>query len=272
MVDPTTRDTAQPAARLLAVGVLVVLVSAGATGALAVANLADPRPGAGPALHSPVFDSARWLIVVALAACGGALLTGRARLVGPAAAAGAVLAAQLVGTGVVAVRHARPLAGFGEISFHAVGEVRLLGGALALAALVAGVACLTVLVRPLRTSPAPRSPGARVLALGVGAGVAVGLPLLLGAGDHTTTDRGSLGAYALLYSLPLGTALAATPWLPRATALTVAAIVACSGLLLLLADPMMSVTNPVIGAATVVGAALVCAGRLFARPVPVSTG
>jgi len=56
----------------------------------------------------------------------------------------------------------------------------------------------------------------------------------------------------------------------------VAALAACGGALLtgllLLADPMMSVTNPVIGAATVVGAALVCAGRLFARPVPVSTG
>ncbi len=98
--------------------------------------------------------------------------------------------------------------------------------------LIACSACLAVLIREgAFRVPLPRPIGIFVVSVGVA--LVLGLPWVLGIGGAETTDLTSIGAYAILYSLPWGVTLIGTAWLGKVPAtLTLATIALCSGLIL----------------------------------------
>jgi hypothetical protein len=147
-----------------------------------------------------------------------------------AAAVGLVPAAQLAGAGVVAARHWHPAAGISGPGLWT-NQPMLVGLAFAgaLAAAVAGLAMLGLLAanrRDLPTFSAVSIAGRASIVIGVL--VAILLPIALSIGDRDAHDLTSLGAFALLWSLPWGGALALTAWLPRAAAVATGLTVAVS--------------------------------------------
>jgi hypothetical protein len=75
-------------------------------------------------------------------------------------------------------------------------------------------------------------------------------------------DPNSLGAFALLYSLPFGISLAVSAVTSRATALTTAAAVAGSALVAWSTDTIMTTDSPATGfGVSLLGALVVAAAR-----------
>ena len=190
-----------------------------------------------------LYDYGTWVLVVALAVAGLVLLTSRtASLRVLAAAAGGVIAAQLAGTAVVAFRRWVPVGGFGHGTWDNLSQLRTVSALLAICSLGAVVACLASL-RDDRAVPVQVGRLARAVAAAAGLLVAVALPIIVAGGRSDVLDIQSLGAHALVYSLPLGVSLVLTGWLSRAAAWAVALAVMASGLVL--ADPNRQlVTTP----------------------------
>jgi hypothetical protein len=175
------------------------------------------------------------LILVALLLISGLMLVLNAanlKVVAVAAALGLVPAAQLGGAGIVAVRHWHPAAGMSGPGVWA--NQPMLVGMAGAGALAAGIALLVLLrVLVLVASPRAVPTPSNLTTVGrfsvvIGALAFVSLPLLLSIGDPDAHDLTSLGAFALLWSLPWGGALALTALLPRAAAIATGLTVAVS--------------------------------------------
>jgi hypothetical protein len=177
-----------------------------------------------------LFSWVHWILVALVIGAGLLLVLATNSTVAAVAAAVALgPAAQLLGAGIVAHRRWRPVGGFGAgpwANQRAIEIIAVLG---ALAAAVAVLTFLRVLAASRRALPTPSdiSTAGRVSVV-IGALVAVSLPLLLTIGDPDAHDITSLGAFALLWSLPWGGALALTAWLPRAAAVATGLTVAVS--------------------------------------------
>lgn len=205
--------------------------------------------GTPPSRPGTIYDAARFTVLAALAAAGvGLLLARSAPAVRAWSAAGAVLAGQLVGTGVVATKQWRPYSGMTGLAAENLGVLRACAAALAVVAAVALAAC----VISLRASGAVTRPGDHRLRAGRAWGslVPVGVPVLLGFGSAETFDVTSLGAYGLLFALPWGMSLAATDRLTDTAARAAAAAVGLSAVVSLLAltwQTKIQISNPYAG-------------------------
>jgi hypothetical protein len=123
-----------------------------------------------------------------------------------------VLAAQIAGLGLVAVKHWEPSFGMGGGYAGSPENLVRLAWVIAIAGTVAGASAIAQLVL-LKVFPV-RSPGRTMLLLGgIGALVLLLLPLGIAAGDPGLRDVTSLGAFVLLYSGPIGVTVIATAWL-----------------------------------------------------------
>ncbi|MEH1014111.1 hypothetical protein V6U90_13495 [Micromonospora sp. CPCC 206060] len=228
--------------------------------------------------HSGTFyDPSRWLLLAALTGAGIAVAAVRSRAHAAAATVvGAVAALQLAATGAYAVKHWRPFSGangYGHANLaEVVGYAKLIIGT----AVVLLLLCLAGMWRfgafggqsgqggqgdPKNQPGGTAGAGDRLLALGLGAFVAVTVPTALGVGRAETMDLTSLGAFALVYALPWGTALAATGWLHRTAALATAGTVLGSAVACLVFHRMTWPANPVIGMSIAVAAAAVVLHR-----------
>ncbi|GIF75898.1 hypothetical protein [Asanoa siamensis] len=196
----TTRTTT-------AAGALIVLCAVGAAGAAAVPGRND-RPDMSIVRFDWLYPSAFWPLALSLAAAGVWTIVrpSHARRAGVAAA---ILAAQLAGYGLVAVRDWFNAWGAGGMATHNLATVVTVAAGLAVLATVA--ACVGVGIawrEPERWRPArPRL----VLAA---AAIAGALPPIIAAAQHDL-DITSLGQYALTYSIPWGAGLASAGWLDR---------------------------------------------------------
>jgi hypothetical protein len=170
-----------------------------------------------------------WPLLVGLAVAG-VVLAVRPRWGRPAAAVAALLAAQVCGHGIVAVRDWFNTAGAsGGMRQNELALVVGFAAVVAVCAAVAGCTSATVLWR----EPAggwgglrPRRP-AYVL---MGLAVAVGLPVALSRGLGITAVT-MVGQFALTYSLPWGAGLVAAGWLGRRGRIATVTAVALSALL-----------------------------------------
>jgi len=166
-----------------------------------------------------LYPPADWVLLAGMAMCGVALVVAprlRDRLADVAAGAGLVAAAQLAGTGVVAFKHWRPYVGMSGHGDHLT-ELKVLAVVMACAGLGASLAFLWWLVAA-RCLPVAVPGVARVTCAVAGLVVVVGLPVGIAAGRSELMDLTSLGAFALIYSLPWGLAVMLSGWLARPAA------------------------------------------------------
>ena len=204
-----------------------------------------------------LFSWTHWLLVGILLASGLLLALQRGHVMSlVAASSGLVSAGMLAGVSVVAYKRWHPAGGMSGCGLprnhYALQSMSILAAA---AGALAFLACLGVLRR--------LGMGARreVLPLGVGALVAVLLPIVLAVGGPDTRDVTSLGAFALLWSLPWGLSLALSAWLVRPAAVTIGATVAVTSVTgyphyeLVLFNSHLAVVIAGLGAGIVVAAA-----------------
>ena len=152
--------------------------------------------------YDSLYSNSCWVLLAVLVLVGVSMLLVRTTdgVRSWAHGAGLVVGVQLAGIGIVAMKHWRPWFGMTGAYRH-LALLQLLAALLALAGLVVAVVCVWQLVAakglPVRTSGL-----ARWAFVAVGGLVAMGLPwLLVGsavAGSRATT----LGAAALMFSLP----------------------------------------------------------------------
>jgi hypothetical protein len=180
-----------------------------------------------------------------------------------AAAVGApvtgVLAAELAGLGIVAVKHWRPAMGIS--GFGLAGDLRTLQR-LGLLISVAGVATsAAALIRLFVGGEVSRAvpPRVRWWAVAVGAAVLVLLPVVIGRVGSGHGDATSLAAYALIYSAPWGLSIALTGWLGRVSARAVTIACAFCASLALIGPQMADLVHPqpFVAFSLALGAALV---------------
>lgn len=176
-----------------------------------------------------LYPPATWVLLGVLGIAGlslvadfASVLTDRRQEV--AAAAGLVVGAQLAGTGAWAVKHWEPFFGTRGGS-QRLPELRALAALLVLCGLVAAACCLRVLVLGRVRSPRAAASTSRS-ALAVGVAVTAGLPWVLARGEARFTDVTSLGALALVFSIPWGGALVLAGWLPYGPSLALTGSVA----------------------------------------------
>jgi hypothetical protein len=183
-----------------------------------------------------------WVELIGLTVGGFILLfnrVGRSHQI--ARGVSAVLAAQLAGSAIYAFRRWVPIGGFGGGVANIV-LLRVAATAMAVTMVIASSTCLSALLREGGTrAPLPRA--VRGFALGAGVGVVCGLPFILGDGRSTTTDLTSIGAYAILYSIPLGGALVATAWLADVPAFAVLGAVAAGAALVMPWQPTRTIVE-----------------------------
>lgn len=178
-----------------------------------------------------LFSWAHW-ILVALVLGAGLTLVGATNptVAAVAAASGLGPAALLLGAGIVARRRWHPVAGMSGSGIWAnqrmIEIIAVLGALAAAAAVLTFLRVLGASRRELSMSSSNSTAGRFCVV--IGALVAVSLPLLLAIGDPHAQDKTSLGAFALLWSLPWGGALALSGWLPRPAAVATGLAVAVS--------------------------------------------
>lgn len=173
-----------------------------------------------------------WIELIGLAICGTIfLLRTDHRVRWIAGSIGFLLAAQLAGSAVYAFKRWEPIGGFGGGVSNLV-LVRILAVSMATAAVIAATSCAVVLIRDgvLRISLSRSSR----IGVAIGVALGIGLPWVLGVGGPATTDLTSIGAYAVLFSVPYGLTLVGVAWLKRVPASAVLLTVAASAALLIL--------------------------------------
>lgn len=154
-----------------------------------------------------------WALLLGLAVAG-ATLAARPRWGGAAAVVAAVLAVQVGGHGIVAVRDWFNTAGAsGGMRQSELAWVVGFAAVVAVCATVAGCVSAAVLWREPSGGWRGLRP-ARPGYLWAGLLVMLGLPMALAGGLHYPAMT-MIGQFALLYSLPWGAALAAGGWLDR---------------------------------------------------------
>ncbi|MDG4825650.1 hypothetical protein O7635_27710 [Asanoa sp. WMMD1127] len=211
-----------------AAGGLVLVCALAASAAAAVPGRNERANGLGTE-YGWNYPFTVWPMLACLAAAGLVIAWRRPGWARPAAVVAAIVGAQVAGFGVVAVRDWFNVNGAWSMGQHNLATVVTFAAGVA----VCGAVATCVAVGVVWREPDDWRPG-RPAQVGLGAVVAVGLPLELGLafGDPDIT---SLGQYALTYSLPWGVALAATGWLDRTAALAARATVAGSAVLVTLA-------------------------------------
>lgn len=165
------------------------------------------------------------------------------RVLAATAACGAVVGAQLMGAGIVGFVHWRPASGQAGFTISNYTLVRGLAVVLALAGLAAAVGCVHTLGRRGAFEPRSLPVASRRVVIGIGVGVALIAPFLLGVGRASALDITSLGAAFLLYALPMGGGLAMVGWLRRTPALAAVGAVTASAVLALVGGQMLAVPN-----------------------------
>ncbi len=187
-----------------------------------------------------------WVELMGLTLMGFVLLSwkdSRTRKI--AVGVSSVLAAQLAGSAVYAFKRWVPIGGFGGGVKNIV-VVRVSATAMAVTMVIAGSACLALLIREgaiPATLPRSIRRSIRALDVAIGVGLACVLPWVLGAGGSATTDLTSIGAYVILYSAPFGGAMIATAWFGEALALAVLGTIAVSAALVIPWQPTMNVVE-----------------------------
>jgi hypothetical protein len=187
------------------------------------------------------YPSSSGVLAVAMLVAGVALAVSASRGARPwrsfASAVAAVTAAQLAGMGLVAFKHWKTHAGYGAN----VGNVTEQRALAALMALTCAAALIVVAWRLVTWGDIP----ARVAVVPRWAAAAGGLSLVLwlpgsiGGSLPDNHDATSLVAYALIYSLPWGVAVALSGWTARPTALTGLLAVSASAALASNGEPMI---------------------------------
>jgi hypothetical protein len=217
-----------------AAGVLIMLCGL-AAGVAAAVPASAPPPGRGPAsgaaaVYSWYYPPAFWLLTVVLVGAGLAVARRRGRR---AAAVAAIVAAQLVGIGVVAVRDWFNVNGAAGMAQNNLATVVTFAAAVAVAGAIGVTAAVCLLWREPQRGWRGLVP-ARWTPVLAGAALAGALPPLLGMaiGD---VDITTLGQFALTYSLPWGAGLAAIGWLRHGTAVAAASAVVGSALVAVVA-------------------------------------
>jgi hypothetical protein len=135
-------------------------------------------------------------------------------------AAMCVPAAQLAGLGFVAVKHWRVSFGVGGGYAGQSEDLVRLAWVIAVAGVIAWISAVAQLVT-WRVFPV-HAPGGDVLLLGgTGLLVVLALPFGIGEGVPEMRDLTSLGAFALIYSVPIGVSVASAAWLSERVRSTV---------------------------------------------------
>ncbi len=168
-------------------------------------------------------------------------------------------------------KHWLPAFGFGGGYAGDAHNLRLLAWVVAGPGILAAVAAFAQLVVQ-HDWPRPGVTGVRWSRVGIGVVVLVGLPFLISTADSRLTDRTSLVALALIYSIPWGLSLVGSGWLSRDGVLGV--LVACfSSAALSTLAPSIQITlgqaRGTFAAMAVVFAILLVVG---VRPTNVSPG
>jgi hypothetical protein len=163
-------------------------------------------------------------VLVGVVASGVSILRGRARaLMMPTLSV--VMAAQLAGLGLVAVKHWNPSFGMGGGYAGEPDELVKLAWIIGIAGTIATVAAIAQLVGaeafPVRTSVRDAIPF-----VGVGTLIVLLLPFGIAEGDSELQDLTSIGAFVLIYSAPIGLTVAGAAWVLRS--LRVTAIASCA--------------------------------------------
>lgn len=250
-------------AALLAGVVSAAVVAVDGTGRIEGAIASDQ-----PTIYGP----AQTTLSAGLVVAGLLLLLAARGRVAAAALTGVVglLSAQLAATGLVAYRR-WPLY-WGCCTPEAVTEQELVRTLALLIAVVCGLTALASVVLLFAARYAVWTGASFAVAVAMAAGLTVALagPPLVAMGGGWASDVKDLVAVALMYSLPLGIALALSSLMPRLAALTMAGAVAASVLATTLGEPSFFE----FGDARVlvaVSAAVVAATRLVRLPDKAAT-
>jgi hypothetical protein len=207
-----------------------------------------------------LYDGCRWLLLGLLVVAGiGLLDRKRAEVTRVAAILGAIAAVQLVTTGIVAAKHWHPLSGSLGYGSANLSTLVFLAWILIVVAGIATIAC----VAAARAAGVTGRSRYRWIALVVGAAIAVALPLVLGYHHGHMMGLRSLAAYALLYSLPWGAAIAVSGWLDRVVALTALATVVVSAAGAVVSHDILPVASPSHGFVPVVVVTIALAALMF---------
>lgn len=233
--DTTISNPARTSAGILGFGLL-------ALGGLSL--LCMSVGASGSAWNSPTVYTKGLFVLGGTLTVLGLLPLMLSRVLAATAACGAVVAAQLMGAGIVAFQHWLPASGISSFAFSSYSLVRSLAVVLALAGAAATVGCIHVLLRRGAFSATALPLVSRRCVTGIGVAVIIAVPPLLGFGSESSLDVSSLGAAVLLYSLPMGAGLIMAGWLRRTPALAALATVAASAVLAMIGKQMMYVPNP----------------------------
>jgi hypothetical protein len=215
--------------------------------------------GFGPRSFPPdgsLYTPQNWLQGAAILVCGVLLVIPGSTVGTRWAASGVSLASSglLFGSAIVAVKHWRPYGGM-AIGYVRTHEMEVLSGIAGAAALIAAVASLIALSRS-RAFPVAVSRVGRTFALVGGAVMIVVIPPLVGMGSSEDMDARSLGAFALIYGLPWGVALALTGFMNPLAAVAIHFTVAASAALTIVLHPMPDLVFGSAVPAGVVGLAI----------------
>jgi hypothetical protein len=236
--------------------------------------LTQADPGAPRLSERTIYTSATWGLVGCLALVGLVMVgvapssSARFGIRRLAPAVGLVLAAQVAGTGCWAAKHWEPFYGMSG-GVAPLRQMQVLAGVLVLCGVMAGAASLWQLAATGELRLPAGWPGAWVCT-GVGLLIVAVLPWIIAAGEPDYTDFTSIGAFALIYSIPWGGALAVAGWLRRSPALAVTGAVAGTAVWALVGPSMGDVgpSNPAAGFAVAALVALVLGVLIVRRPGP----
>jgi hypothetical protein len=233
-------------------GVVVLAASAITAGVL----LYEGRP------ETSIYRIFPGVFTTALACVGLTLAGTRGRKVrSVAAGAGVVLAGQLAGTGLVALKVWIASQGY-NAPYDNLAYLEVAAGTMAVVMTVASIACIAELVHG-RSLPIRTKRWIPTISVVAGAAVVVvGDLLLRNAIPGVATRVG----FALLCTLPCGVALAGTGWAARAAALAVCATAAATGLVQLATKPLVDVHPVASFVALVAACVLVACTRIAPDP------
>jgi hypothetical protein len=183
-----------------------------------------------------------------------------------------VMAGQLAGLGLMAVKHWEPSFGMGGGYAGQLPELVDLAWIIGVAGTVATLAATAQLVAA-RAFPIRASVRDALLFGGVGLLILLTLPIGISEGDAELQDLTSFGAFVLIYSGPIGATVAATAWLVRRlrfTAIASCAVAAAISALDLITDLSYLRGRPALIGTAVLLAAFALGSRWLMRSEPTS--
>jgi len=206
-------------------GAFIVVCAATAAAAVAVSNWVLTSGGSGSGWDYPPVT---WALLIALSGAG-VIVMRRHRWARAAALLAAIVAAQLAGSGLIAVRAWFTIRNFGGHENLTVTPITY-AGAVALAASAAAVAAAAMVWREPVGDWRCLVP-ARPIYVAVGVGVAVLLPRIWNAAGESGDLTGLRNIATLTYALPWGVGLAAAGWMRGRSATAAGVTVTVSAVL-----------------------------------------